>query len=81
MADKTEVLKKVIKDNFMPLGLFFTRNTNGDIMETVYEDERVQVDVCPMYEYIEIFGVTAEERIALEDYYEAIGNEWIMGRA
>ena len=41
--------------------MFATRNTAGDIMETIYDDGEVQIDFAHGYNYIEIFGLTKEE--------------------
>lgn len=48
--------------------MFDTRNFVGDFMITIYDQDDIQVDYCPHYEYIEIFGLSEEdfERINLE---------------
>ena len=44
-------------------GIYDCRNTFGDKMTTIYDNptDRVMVDACHGYDYIEIFGLTDEE--------------------
>lgn len=56
-------LKKVFKKRIQA---FDTRNTEGDSMETIYNEDGITVDYCYYYEYIEIFGLTDEEYKELE---------------
>ena len=44
-----------------PVQAFNTRNTMGDRMVTIYEDDDVMIDWAPDYEYVEIFGLTGEQ--------------------
>lgn len=53
-------------------GLFFCRNCGGDPMNTIYDDNGIQVDICYYYEYFEVFGLTKEEEKRLEKFYRAI---------
>lgn len=55
-------LIEFLKDRF-PDGIqaFSTKNIAGDRMVTIYYDGEVEVDYCPYYEYIEIFGLTKEQ--------------------
>lgn len=56
------------------LQVFNTKNTVGDFMATIYNDGKVQIDYCPHWEYVEIFGLN------LDDYDEFVREEdyWIF---
>lgn len=64
-----EKAKKVIKDHYVPYGIFNTHNTVGDPMTTIYRDEKIRIDVCHYYGYFEVFGLTSEEFKELEKFY------------
>ena len=65
---KLENLRQWIKENdIYGMQAFNTRNTVGDWMETVYQQDGVTVDYCNEYRYIEIFGLTDEEYQSLSD--------------
>lgn len=49
---------------------FFTGNLVGDKMEEVYNDGRIVVKECGDYDYIEIFGLTDEEKSQYERFSE-----------
>lgn len=60
-------LKKFLKEKFKKrIQAFDTRNTEGDSMGTIYNEDGITVDYCYYYEYIEIFGITDEEYKELE---------------
>lgn len=60
-------LKKFLKEKFKKrIQAFDTINTEGDSMETIYDEDGITVDYCYYYEYIEIFGLTDEEYKELE---------------
>ena len=60
-------LKKFLKEKFKKrIQAFDTRNTEGDSMETIYNEDGITVDYCYYYEYIEIFGLTDKEYKELE---------------
>lgn len=62
-------LRNFLKEMFPEkIQMFDTRNFVGDFMITIYDQDDIQVDYCPYYEYIEIFGLSEEdfERINLE---------------
>lgn len=65
----TERLKKLI--DFLNKAFpnkeqtFFTRNLAGDSMTEIYDHDGIIVDLCCSWGYIEVFGVTYEERKAL----------------
>jgi hypothetical protein len=41
--------------------IFYTRNTAGDDMFTIYDKNNVKIDYCPYWEYIEIFGLNKDD--------------------
>ena len=45
---------------------FFTRNTVGDSMNEIYDHDGITVDLCVYWGYIEVFGLTDEEKESLE---------------
>lgn len=62
-------LRNFLKEMFPErIQMFDTRNFVGDFMITIYDQDGIQVDYCPHYEYVEIFGLSEEdfERINLE---------------
>ena len=56
-------------------GLFNTRNTVGDDMETIYKTELFTLDICYNWSYFEIFGTTDEEFKMLEQFYDSLENK------
>ena len=70
--NKVEKVIKVIKEKVLKsigddydadkksIQTFTTRNVIGDSMETIYNENGIQVDVCWGYEYIEVFGLSNE---------------------
>lgn len=66
--------KDIIREYFEDAncGLFFTRNTTSDPMETIFKGERIKVDICIVWSYFEIFGLTEEEQKELTDYYDQL---------
>lgn len=67
MKKKIEKLRKFLEEEFKGVQAFNTRNTVGDRMVTVYDDDGIIVDYCPGWLYIEIFGITEEEYQSLSD--------------
>jgi hypothetical protein len=45
---------------------FFTRNLVGDAMTEIYDYDGITVDLCDYWGYIEVFGLTDEEKKALK---------------
>lgn len=56
-------------------GLFFNRNLLGDTMTTVYKCDGLQVDICYMYRYFEVFGLSEEEQQELTEFYNKLLKE------
>lgn len=72
--DRLSKVKKFIQETYYDewnkeytIQLFDSRNTVGDIMETVYEEDGITIDFCPRYYYLEIFGLSDEEYLDLID--------------
>lgn len=64
-------IKQVVKD-FYPIadcGLFFSRNLIGDQMETIYDEDGIQIDICYYYSYLEIFGLSDDEQKTMKHFY------------
>lgn len=51
--------------------IFYTRNTAGDDMQTIYNKNNVIIDYCPYWEYIEIFGL---EKDNYNEVVKAVGD-------
>lgn len=77
---RLDIVKEVIADNIelADCGLFFTRNWVGDPMMTIYfdEDEDIVVDICMVYNYFEVFGLTPDEKKELQEYYADCVDRW-----
>lgn len=66
MTERVKNLVDFFKENpdeIPGCGIFNSRNIVGDSMTTIYDEpaDRVIVDACYCYDYIEIFGLTDEE--------------------
>ena len=65
---RLENLRQWIKDNgFKDMQAFDCKNTVGDKMKTVYNEDGIVVDYCQFWSYLEIFGLTEEEYNSLSD--------------
>lgn len=75
--NKLEKAKEIIKNNYRnaECGIFHTRNTLGDPMETIYFDDELQIDICRHFEYFEVFGLEEEEFKELARYYYSLMEE------
>lgn len=71
---KLEKAKEVIKKYYddATCGIFDSRNIVGDLMDNIYEDEELSIDICYGYAYFEVFGLTDEEFAELENFYESL---------
>lgn len=72
---KLETAKKIIKQHYKDAdcGIFDCRNLVGDVMETLYEQDGLCIDICYFWAYFEVFGLTNEEFEELEKYYKKLG--------
>lgn len=71
--NKINKLKKFLQENYPNIQAFNTRNSAGDYMVNVYDEDGIQVDYAPDYEYIEIFGLTGKEFTNLLDKRSFLG--------
>lgn len=72
--DKLEKAKQIIKENFdnAHCGIFDNRNWVGDTMTELYDDGELKIDICYLYSYFEVFGLTDSEFRRLEDFYDSL---------
>ena len=70
--DRAKKIIEFLKEYFdgERIQMFYTRNTVGDWMYTIYSDDGITIDYCSGWLYIEIFGLTDEE---FNSVMEAIG--------
>lgn len=69
--DKLQRAKEIIKENIddAGCGIFDCRNTVGDRMATLYDEDGLTIDICYGWEYFEVFGLSDSEFIELAKYY------------
>ena len=63
----TKVLDYIKANYYSGIQVFCSRNTVGDQMETVWNEDGVVIDYCPYYDYLEVIGLTEDEIHALCD--------------
>lgn len=69
---------KLIIKLFYPLadcGLFFSRNLVGDKMDTIYNEDDIQIDICYDHCYFEVFGLSVEEQITMKHFYQDLEDD------
>jgi hypothetical protein len=71
MNDKLEKAKQIIDQYYAraPHGIFDCKGWAGDDMYTIYSSDGLVIDICYDYEYFEVFGLSEDEFIELETYY------------
>ena len=52
--------------------MYFTRNTAGDEMTTLYAGPDIQLDVCYGNGYFEVFGLEETEQKELKEWFDNI---------
>lgn len=69
-----EKAKEIVKAHYSDAdcGIFDSRNIVGDVMETIYKDEGLTIDICYGYSYFEVFGLSDAEYEELEQYYYSL---------
>lgn len=69
--NRLDKVKEVIKKYFeeADCGLYFSRNTVGDRMSTIYCEDNITVDVCHKWSYFEVLGLKVGEKEELMDFY------------
>lgn len=72
--NRLEAAKEVIEEyiNNGDCGIFFTRNDCGDYMETLYKDDDLTIDICYHHQYFEVFGLSDNEFLELEEFYNEL---------
>lgn len=72
MTRAVEKVKEVIKNNVKHamFGIFDCSNIAGDLMETIYDEAGVRIELCRNWGYFEVFGLTDEEFSEVESFYE-----------
>lgn len=66
--DKMDKLRQFLtQSGYRGMQTFDCRNTVGDYMNTIYDSDGIQVDICYGWSYLEIFGLTDEEYQSLSD--------------
>ena len=74
MSERIEKVRKFIGEkNLCETQTFRTRNTVGDLMETIYASDGIIIDFCEGWDYLEIFGLTDEEYRSLSDILDLYG--------
>ena len=72
--NKLEKAKEIIKEHYeqADCGLYDNRNTMGDPMTTIYDEDELTIDICYYYAYFEVFGLSDEEFEELEVFYNSL---------
>lgn len=73
--NKLERAKEIIKEYFNngDCGIYDSRNIVGDPMVNIYDDGNLTIDICYSYSYFEVFGLSDDEFVELEKYYNKLG--------
>ena len=71
MTDKLEKAKQIIDQYYDRArhGIFDCIGCFGDDMYTIYSSDGLVIDICYDYEYFEVFGLSKDEFLELEKYY------------
>ena len=74
MKTNLEAAKRVIEEHFEEAncGIFDCRNWVGDPMVTVYDDAGLTIDICYVYSYFEVFGLSDEDFTELAEFYNSL---------
>jgi hypothetical protein len=72
--NKLEKAKEIIKEYYKEgnCGIYDSRNIVGDWMTNIYNDNGLAIDICYGWSYFEVFGLSDEEFIELEEYYNKL---------
>ena len=64
--------KQIVKENYedAKCGIFNSRNTAGDDMAILYNDNGLRVEICYFWMYFEVFGLSTEEFAELSRFYK-----------
>ncbi len=63
MAERVKRIKDFLNDVFegRQPQIFTTKNIVGDFLVPIYEEDEVEIEYCPKWNYVEIFGLSEEE--------------------
>lgn len=69
--NKLEKAKQIIEEYYdeARCGLYDCRNIVGDRMDTIYEDDELQIDICYYWSYFEVFGLSDDDFKELKKFY------------
>ncbi len=57
---------------FADCGIYNSRNIMGDVIDTIYKESDLTIDICYYYSYFEVFGLSDAEFEELENYYNSL---------
>lgn len=63
---KEIIMKEIGNGN---CGIFNTRNIVGDSMEEIFNNDGLKIDICRLWKYFEVFGLSDGEFKELEKFY------------
>ena len=71
---KLDRAKKIISDNYQDAecGIFDCPNFVGDNMETIYDEDGLQVYICYQWAYFEVFRLTEAQFSDLKMFYRKL---------
>ena len=74
---KLDIAKRIIKEHLSDAdcGIFNCRNNVGDNMTNIYDDGELFIDVCYYWSYFEVFGLSDDDFIELEKFYDILSKE------
>ena len=74
MVNKLDLVKQIIRGNRKEAncGIFFTPNIAGDVVNTLYKDDEIDIEICREYGYFEVFGLSPAEQVEVEQYYKSM---------
>lgn len=71
MSDRLTKAKQIIDQYYdkAKYGIFECKGWGGEDMYTVYASDGLVIDICYRHEYFEVFGLSRDEFLELEKYY------------
>ena len=74
MENKLDIVKRIIKANRVEAngGIYFTPNTAGDVVTTLYKDKDIDIEICYEYGYFEVLGLNETEQAEIEQFYKSM---------
>lgn len=63
MAERVKRIKDFLNDVFegRQPQIFTTKNIVGDFLVPIYEEDGIEIEFCPKWNYVEVFGLSADE--------------------